>query len=275
MLKTRPGFTLIEALVALVLTAIIGAAVTGVFISQSKLFDQQEKLGSARAVSRGASNIMMSELRMVEQTGGIVSPATNTKITLRVPYAMGVSCVDAGTLITSRLPVDPFVLSDAGYSGYAYRALDGTYTYVPGGAQPANEAELACTAVNIAILPGGQVRSLAPGTGVGVPPGSPVFLYQIITYEIKASVAVPGTNALWRKTEELNRDEELVAPLGAGAMFRFYVSDAVAAQTAVPADLSTVTGLELVLDGLSERPSADGTLQSVPFETSVFFRNRL
>lgn len=278
LLKTRPGFTLIEALVALVMTAIIGAAVTGVFVAQSTFFDQQEKLGSARAVSRGASNMMLSELRMVERTGGIPAstPPTNTKVTLRVPYSMGVSCVDAGTLISSRLPVHPFVISDAGYSGYAYRDLNGNYTYVEGGAQPANEPATACTAVNVAILPGGNVRALAPGTGVvgGIPPGSAVFIYQIITYEIKASTLVPGTLGLWRKTEALNRDEELVAPLGNGAMFRFYVNDAAVAQDAVPADLSTITGLELVLNGLSERPGADGTLQTVPFETSVFFRNR-
>src|SRR5690606_29287486 len=91
MLKNRAGFTLAEVLIALTLTAIIGAAVTGVFVSQSRFFDHQEKVGAAREVSRGALNIMMSEMRMLHQDSAIVS-ATDRRITLRVPYAFGFVC---------------------------------------------------------------------------------------------------------------------------------------------------------------------------------------
>lgn len=270
----RRGFTIIETLVALVLTAVIGAAVTGVFITQSTFFDTQEKVGAARAVSRGASNVMMSELRMVEQTGGVVA-ATSSSITVRVPYAMGVACDASSNLIVSLLPVDEFVLDDAGYSGYAYRDLDGTYNYVEGGAQPANASESDCTAVNVTVLTadGGDVVALAPGSTVD--PGTPVLLYQILTYEFKASGIVPGRIGLWREIDETGQDEELVAPVGPAARFRFYVDDDPAADNDPPADLSTITGLELVLDGMSERPRPDGSFQRVPFQTSVFFRNRM
>src|SRR5688572_13317886 len=122
-LKSRAGFTLAEVLVALVLTAVIGAAVTGAFVSQAKFFDQQEKVSFARGVSRGALNMMMSELRMIERTGGVPTATvpTNSSLTVRVPYAMGIVCDNSSTLTLLRLPADPSMLAQPGYSGYAWR----------------------------------------------------------------------------------------------------------------------------------------------------------
>ncbi|HEX6135797.1 MAG TPA: prepilin-type N-terminal cleavage/methylation domain-containing protein [Longimicrobiales bacterium] len=289
MLKNRAGFTLAEVMIALTLTALVGAAVTGMFVSQSRFFDHQEKVGAARAVSRGAMNIMMSEMRMIEQDSGIVS-ATNRRITLRVPYAFGVVC-DASVLnglTLSMLPTDQAVLADSGYSGFAYRSASGDYTYVSGLTFPVAGGVGTCSASG--LIPGGNgiVPDTTGGTGAfagnaiqipltigSLPPGTPVFLYQLITYEFKPSVNVPGNRvALWRRIHRTNQDDELVAPFDTTAKFRFYVNDAPSAQTAVPSPLSDVTGIEIVLDAISERPESNGSHQTVPLTTSVFFKNR-
>jgi prepilin-type N-terminal cleavage/methylation domain-containing protein len=281
MMKARPGFTLVEVLIALTLTAVLGAAMMGAFVSQSRFFDHQDKLGAARAVSRGALNIMMSEMRMVEKGGGIVPTPTNTELELRVPYVFGMVCsTAASTLTVTTLPADLSGIGSMDFSGWAFRGSSGAYTYM--------EAPIIATALTNAV--GGPVCNTAgivPGTGIvpggtvvtvplsGATPavGTPVFLYRRITYEFAPSAAVSGI-ALWRHVDgELNA-EELVAPFDNTARFRFFESDAASAQDAVPTTLSDVTGIEIVLDAVSERPNGDGTFQTVPLTTAVHFRNR-
>jgi hypothetical protein len=272
MLSRRAGFSLVEALVSLVLLGILGTAFTSAFISQTRFYDQQEKTDFARDVSRGALNMMLSELRMLEQRGGVAS-ATNWRLTLRVPYALGLVCDNSGSITATLLPVSSAVLADSGYSGYAYRRLDGQYVYVTGTSTPAAAGAAMCTAQGITVTPGATVVHLAPATGAAVI-GEPILLYQNITYEFKPSSRVPGRMALWRRIDARGRDEELVAPFDTAAKFRFYANDARTAQTAVPSPLSSITGIELNLDALSERPRSDGTFAAVPFQTSIFFRNR-
>jgi prepilin-type N-terminal cleavage/methylation domain-containing protein len=279
LLKARPGFTLVELIVAMVLTAVIGAAITGVFVTQARFFDAQEKVAFARGVSRGGMNIIVSELRMLEQGGGIVS-ATNHRITLRAPYAMGLVCGNQSQLTISRLPVDSMALNDAGFAGLAYRDADSTFVYVPSNIKPERDKGISvCLNAGITIMSGPTPNQMGRAEQFSsVPPkapavGAPIFLYQVITYEFRTS---SGRTGLWRRVDSAASpvDEELVAPFDSTAGFRFYVNDSPTAQTAVPATLSTVTGIELTLDGLSDRPARDGSRQRVPLTTSVFFKNR-
>jgi hypothetical protein len=115
-----------------------------------------------------------------------------------------------------------------------------------------------------------------PG-GAGL--GTPIFLYQRIRYEFKASTAVPGKIGLYRTVIAPNggeTTEELVAPFANTAGWKFFVvNGGSVAQAAAPANLADIRGLELHLDGTSEsiavtRPAAE----IAPFTTAVFFKNR-
>jgi prepilin-type N-terminal cleavage/methylation domain-containing protein len=275
MLKSRAGFTLAEVLVALTLTAVLGAALTGAFVSQSKFFDKQEKVGAARAVTRSSLNMLLSELRMVERTGG-VEAAEADSLTINVPYAMGLYCGVSGTTMhISVLPADSFMLANAGYSGFAYRTSDSTYTYEDRNVPPSDGADSECTglAQPVTVLDG--VLDIPLGQA-GLKAGTAILLYQQVSYVFRASTSVPGTTALWRRVHHtLPVEEELVAPFAPTAGFGYYVGDVVASQPSVAAaSLDLVTGIELTLDGLSERPESDGTHQTAPYSTSIFFKNR-
>jgi len=193
-----------------------------------------------------------------------------------------------------------------GYSGFAWRKNDtGVYTYVPGTGLPAFPGTAECTtaAANpmlplgyqgnvaapfaIATLPSingspaAQVVSLTSGVGLLAPPNGPevgsiVFLYRTIRYEFKASAAVPGAIGLWRTTQGIGGStEELAAPFANTARVNFYVLNNAAPQAAVPADLTTIRGLELVLDGRSDRaPQGSAAPKTATVRTSVFFENR-
>jgi prepilin-type N-terminal cleavage/methylation domain-containing protein len=280
MLKIRPGFTLIEMIAALTLTAIIGAAVTGLFISQSRFYDAQEKVGFARGVSLGALNIMMSEMRMVDRDNALAAIPTRTSVTIRVPYAFGAVCaVGLGGITFSRLPADTVAIAGASQAGYAYRGANGINHYVAT-TSITPRAATACTDLvpGVKTFPadsgGGVFEVPAASSASALTPGTPLFLYQVVTYEFRESVEVPGRIGLWRSVRHGDLDEELAAPFDTTAGFQFYVDDARGAEPLPPASLSRITGFELILDGVSERPSADGTFQRVPLTTSVFFRNR-
>jgi prepilin-type N-terminal cleavage/methylation domain-containing protein len=287
---TRRGFTLIELLISLIVTAIVGAALLRLVIGQARFMDQQEASREARSVARSGINRLLSDLRAVENgsaaVGGLEAAAVGGQdFTIRVPYAFGVVCSHALAVTTvSLLPVDAALYAEPGFSGFAWRNEAGVYTYFTGVAIAAGTA-LNCqnagpdsihTLPSINGSPAGQRINLTGLNLLPVPPrGSIMFLYRRIRYEFKASVVVPGRIGLWRTTLSGGATEELAAPFDATARVNFYVGNAAVAQAAVPAQLSTVRGLELVLNGMSERaPSGTTAPKSALVTTSVFFENR-
>lgn len=285
---SRGGFTLVELLLSMIVTAIIGAALVRMTLAEARFMDQQEAWRSARSVSRSGINRLVSDLRMVEAIGGVsAAVAGGQDFTIRVPYAFGTMCSTAGGVTTlSLLPVDSAMFNAPGFSGFAWRNnATGTYTYqstavsltVPG--TPAN-----CTAAvprPVAILgsingsPAGQTVNVVGNVNPVPQVGSIFFLFRLVRYEFKNSVAVPGRLGLWRTTVSGGGTEEIAAPFDNTARVNFYVLNSATAQAAVPASLGDIRGLELVLNGMSERtPGGSTTPKTANVTTSVFFENR-
>jgi prepilin-type N-terminal cleavage/methylation domain-containing protein len=301
-IKARRGFTLVELLLSLVVTAIVGGALVRMVVSQARFMDQQEAWRVARSVSRSGINRLMSDLRAVEATQGVEAAAAGGQnFTIRVPYAFGILCrVNANVTTVSLLPVDSAMFAAPGYSGFAWRHnTSGGYTYVPGTGLPSFPGPNDClnalpmgyqgnlaapfaitTLPSINGSPAGQVVNLTSGAGLVAPPlgpavGSIIFLYRTIQYEFKASVAVPGRIGLWRTTLGIGGGtEELAAPFANTARVNFYVLNNPTPQAAVP-PLGDIRGLELVLDGMSEQtPGGSTAPKTSNVRTSVFFENR-
>lgn len=290
----RKGFTLVELLLSLVVTAIVGAALIRMVLGQAQFMDQQEAWRGARSVSRSGINRLMSDLRAVEAVGGVEAAVVGGQdFTIRVPYAFGVMCRTNANLTTvSLLPVDATMFAAPGYSGFAWRSRAGVYTYVPGTALPTIPGTIAdCTGAlplgfgittlgSINGSPPGQVANLTHPAAFAAPPAGPdvgsiVFLYRRVRYEFKNSGVLPGRVGLWRTLVSTGDTEELAAPFANTARVNFYVLNNATAQAAVPADVSTIRGLELVLDGMSERtPSGSTAPKTTNIRTSVFFENR-
>jgi prepilin-type N-terminal cleavage/methylation domain-containing protein len=292
---SRRGFTLIELMLSLIVSAIVGAALIRIVLSQARYMDQQEAWRVARNVSRSGINRLMSDLRAVEATQGVEAAAAGGQdFTIRVPYAFGMLCSTVANLTTvSLLPVDSAMFAAPGYSGFAWRNAAGTYTYIPGTALPSLPGTPGnCTAAlpvgypvytlgAINGSPAGQTTNLAhAGTLPTAQPngalvGSIVFLYRRVRYEFKASVAMPGRTALWRTVVTTGATEELAAPFANTARVNFYVLNDPVVQAAVPANLGDIRGLELVLDGMSEQtPGGSSAPKTASVRTTFFFENR-
>jgi prepilin-type N-terminal cleavage/methylation domain-containing protein len=297
---TRRGFTLIELMITLIVTAIVGAAMVRLTVGQARFMSKQEAWRSARSVSRSGINRLVSDLRVVENgsaaaLGGVTAAAAGGQdFTIRVPYAFGVVCsINGGNNVTaSLLPVDSAMFAAGGQSGFAVRSPAGVYTYYPlqnlntppglgvlnnCTAPAAPDLPIVAPFPSINGSPAGQVVVLiTPAALAPVPPkGAILFLYRRIRYEFKASVAVPGRNGLWRTLLDGGLTEEIAAPFDNSARVNFYVLNNATAQAAVPANLYDIRGFELVLNGMSERaPEGTTTTPVANVTTSVFFENR-
>ncbi len=291
----RRGFTLVELLLSLIVTAVVGAALVRMVLGQARFMDQQEAWRGARAVARGGVNRLASDLRMVEATNGVFAAvAGGQDFTVRVPYAFGVVCLAAGnTLTLSMLPVDSAMYNAPGHSGFAVRADDGSYAYYTSTVPdliPANIGNGNCTGVaapdkpitTLASMNGSPAGNTITVTATAAfnPPvkkGQIVFLYRRIRYQFKNSVALAGRTGLFRAPVDAvgGPEEEIATPFAATARVNFYVLNNAVAQAAVPGTLGDIRGFELVLDGMSERaPQGSATYKTANVRTSVFFENR-
>jgi len=281
--RMRPGFSLAELIVGIVLLAIVAVLFTRLIVSQARFFDRQATSNAARNVSRGSLNRVVSDLRMVEAEGGVLA-ATTTSVTVRVPYAMGVVCLTSGSPLAtevSLLPVDSVMYNAPGFYGYGWRDnLTGAFAYVEAGAAVGPVVVTgACTSNQITTVTNGIRVSLTPGLPAGATLGTPILLFRRIRYEFLPSVLVPGSTGLFRTVIYPNAStttEELAAPFASTAKFAFFTISSQTAQASPPADLTTLRGFELHFDGMSERtPSGKTVRATAPFTTAVFFRNRL
>ena len=288
----RRGFTLIELLISLIVSAIVGGALVRMVLSQARFMDQQEAYRGARSTARGGLNRLLSDLRAVEATGGLEAAAAGGQdFTIRVPYAWGIMCSTTGVLTTlSLLPVDSAMFAAPGFSGFAWRnSTTGAYTYqtaavslttpgTPGNCTAAVPVPIT-TLPSINGSPAGQtinVGGVVPLVAAGGPPvGSIFFLFRRVHYEFKASTALPGRTGLYRTMLSGGATEEIATPFANTARVNFYVLNATPAQSAVPGTLSNTRGLELKLDGMSERtPGGSAAPKTASVTTSVFFENR-
>lgn len=263
---------MVELMIAMVVATVIGSSLLSLIIIQANFTNEMNALREARAVSKGVGNLLQSEIRMVEVSGGVVV-ADATSITLRTPYSFGVVCGPTGGRTTvSLLPTDTVTLATAAFSGWAFRTSDTEYTYVAGTSLISGTAST-CSTASVRTLAGGWIRDVGPSAVVAE--GTVVFLYQTLRYDFRPSIALPGRTGLWRTPMATGVPEEIAAPFNRGSRFRFYVLDADTAQSLPPADLADLRGIQLVLDGESDVVTLRDSVPKIyNLTVPIFFKNR-
>jgi prepilin-type N-terminal cleavage/methylation domain-containing protein len=272
----RFGFTLIELLIATIVAAILGTALARLLVNDSRFVARQEAMLSARRTARTGLNLANVELRMISD-GGLLD-ASPDSVAVRVPYAFGMVCDRVSSLLyVSLLPYDSLAYATATPDGLAWRKSDGVYAFVSGVGVAASTDSVVCAADSIRVVPDGQTVELS-GTPSGAPNqpemGSIAYLYQNVSYKFAPSTDLPGRLALWRKASGAAY-EELVAPFDTSSGFGFLVGSSTTALASPPADLTTVSGLELRFVGASEfTPRGAADPQVFDLATQVRFANR-
>ncbi len=276
-------------LIAILVLGIIGVAATKMLMAQTRFYDRETNQRTARSIARSGTTVLLSDLRMVQDSGGVDSVTADGKlIRILVPYRFGLVCATSGNVTTaSMLPIDSGTTAYSVYRGFAWRQPTGRYKYV----SPDNPltSDIPVTSTNPASCTGSaagqaQIRTVTangrPGeilnfnspTPSGATVGAPVFFWQRITYSFRTSTVYPNRLGLWRNVEG-GRNEELMAPFDTSSRFKFYKSGDEEATVAPPL-IGEIRGLDLVLTALSPRGTSNNPRESqARLVTSVFFKN--
>jgi prepilin-type N-terminal cleavage/methylation domain-containing protein len=290
MTTRRRGFTLVEIVVSLVIAGIIGGAFMRLLMNQNRYFSKMGNVRGARRIARGASNILLADLRMVQDSGGVDSVTSDGKlIRILVPYRFGLVCgTNATTTTVSMLPTDSGTIAVSVYKGFAWRDST-TRLYSYNWPNNPTGSDIPQPAGNTAICTGNgagqaQIRSLSvagrtsdildlhTNSASGARVGAPLFFFQRITYSFRTSGVYPGRMGLWRNVDG-GRNEEIMSPFDTAAGFRFYESGK-DVPDAVPPAAPLIRGVDLVLSAVGPRAvSGDTSSSQSKVVTSVFFKN--
>ena len=282
----RSGFSLLELLVAMVVTAVLGMALVRTMMFSNRYVNRLEYGREARGTVRAALNLASSELRMVSANTGIET-ATVTSLTLRVPFRVGLACTSTagipGVLVATFMPADTSIAgSSLGYNGFGHLQSTGEYAYVNSSFTPTTGANSSCTLppASLSLVPGSAVL-VTTGVSLATPiaPATPVILWRRVRYAFAPSVVNPGRTAFWRHQLDNNNaiilSEELAAPLHERSRFGFFINNDRVSSDTLPTALADLRGIELRLSGESAR-IARGTTQAEQsrLRMSIFFLNR-
>jgi prepilin-type N-terminal cleavage/methylation domain-containing protein len=300
--RARRGFSLGELMISMTLIAIIGVSMTKLIVTQSRASNKQVQQRNARSVSRGALAIMESELRAVEQStafsnGDALLTSLGTPVprpspitfVVNVPWAVGVKCTANRVAL---LPIDSIsaAIGIGNTVGVAWRGANDRYVYDPVPTADASGSATdfsACTNNGIAAtgadaMPSMRMVTLTGAGASGGIPGTPIMLFYRVKYEFRPSTTVPGRIGLFRSVANggatFGTPEELIAPFGTTAGFRYFVGTNRTPIFSVPStlNLETISGVYLDLHGQSEtRPQGQTAYETANFETAIFFRNRI
>jgi prepilin-type N-terminal cleavage/methylation domain-containing protein len=289
---SRRGFSLVEIITALTILAIIGSAMTKMILSQTRGYQYDSGGRRSRATARSAMNIMITDLRMTQDNGGVsyIDATNHRRVDVRVPVGIGMVCTVGGSsLVMAITPVDSFQMASIKFGGYAVRnATTGIYSYVAGGAMSAgNVNDCHGNGVYSDTVPiGGRTGSVVQVSGTppaGTARGSMAMIWQTVRYSFDSSKVFPGRAGLYRiVTGSTTADtNELVAPFSWNARFKYYTTMSRSGstvddspKTTAPADLNTVRGLQIYLaaEASDTVPGYKGP-KKTPVTTAVFFKN--
>ena len=294
--RARRGFSVLEIITSLVIVAILGVSMTKLILGQARSFQMDNGGRRARAAARAAMNILITDLRMTQDFGGVqlLDATNNRRIDVKVPLVFGVVCeVNISNVVLALVPVDSFQMAAAKYGGFAVRnTTSGVYGY----STPSAADTIQSTSVNRChagpnmwadtMTASGRAGRVVVASGVppvGTAVGSPAFVWQTVTYEFKNSAIYPGTLGLYRTirgragTDTLS--EELIAPFASTARFAYYTNpsqslDRPTLTAPAAAAYNTLRGFQIQLPAVTaDTVPGRGRPQQATVTTAVFFKN--
>jgi len=247
--SSRTGFTLVEMLMAMVVTAMIGTALIALLLGQTRFYRKNDDLLHAQQSVRAAIDLMASELRMGSPTDLIAASADS--VSLRFDLLRAIVCDSTAADEATLFILDSVSNANlrGGVSGSAVSGpFDSTFVYADGwtGTLSSTGGAAKSTCINLGSptsLPDAAYRRITGWSGnfhgVGVPNrGTLVRVYGRLTYRFAPSGFGAGIG-LWRGRQEL------VSPFEAGAAFGFVMKGGSVQAKVSTGNLRNVLGIRI------------------------------
>ena len=283
-MRRRRGFTLLETLIALVLSSLVIVLVSSTFLAQNRAQATNAALAAAHDNVRAATDVVARELRSSMRDGiAVAGPRT---LTVRSPVAVVSVCGRSGFFGTN---VD--VHADGGVPGLAREEIAGvavldessgvwdyettTWSFIDGG----SFGSAARCAGNGADTLGiahefHSIRRLFFLYGLfGVPDvGEVLMLFREVTFRIAPSALEPGTLALFRQPYG-GEAVELASGMDSTTAFRYRAGGTSYQDTVTAGSVGSVDGVRLIVN--ARRSTGAGPDAEVVFgvTTNLLLRN--
>lgn len=271
--RDRRGFTLIEALVALVLSSVVIVLVSGTFLAQSRYYSSQTLNVRAHDNARVATGRLASEIRSTMEDGFVVAgPRT---LTIRSPMVLAMVCdrvssqvrvhFEGGVSQLATNEVAGVALRDAGTGAWTYQnaswsTLDGGFIGAAGACAD-NGADTA------AAVP--EFQEIAQlGVLFGTPPdeGDLVMFFRETTFRIQQSTLDTLTLGLYRR-EYGGSLVEFATGMDTTAQFQYRTGGTTYADTVSSSSVGDIDAVRIVAD--ARLPARSGGQEDITFGWSV------
>ena len=216
--RSAGGFTLVEMLIALVITGVMAGGVITLLMGQNRFYGSTDDVVYAEQSLRATSDLLGSEIRGISPRGDVVSAGPQT-LTFRMDMHRGVVChVDASDDVYVFMYSDVTAPNLGGSTGVAFReAYSGSAFAYQDGFDPLGIRQVAADATSSVATTcesngGPAVSANDPGQywlfptwpGATAPPdGAVLRVFGEVTYEFKASGFSTGGTGIFRNSQEL------------------------------------------------------------------------
>ena len=199
--RSSEGFTLIEVLIALLISSIITGVIFQTLRASGRFVQTQDAFQEVQQNTRGTLELLTSELRGVSEWG--LRQASAGGMSIRSPRVWGIVCAPTNTASTS---VDVTVPTLSGVDYTVNPVWSRVAARINGNWSPfarVNEVSDGTNSCNGQMLPAGverrrvstqreppgaplDVPSLSVGTGYATPqPGDTIYLFDWVTYRVE------------------------------------------------------------------------------------------
>lgn len=274
--RSRPGFTLVELLITMVLLALVGAAVVTVVVRQQRFYRSTSALMDTRAQIRQMASVLPMDLRGISSAGGDISVMTDSALEFRSSFGSAIVCtLSSSTVIVltprngakglrltsfTRTPVvgDSIALYDVNTSP---RATDDRWTLhqITAISQVTGDVSTGCRsttglvqAVDMTTSNPSYRITISPSRPTTLTVGAPVRLYRRVRYSLFKAAdglsylgyrdCLPGRTPICSVTQPIAGpylDYSAPGTHLSGLEFAYY--DSTGAVTAVPANVARIS----------------------------------
>ncbi len=269
---SRAGFTLVETIIALLLSTAVVILVSTTFLVQNRYYAEQVQQTGVHDNARSATELMAAEIRSVMADGVVVAGART--LTIRTPITMAVVCnrqanfadvyTFGGEDAIDTLDVGGVALRDEVTGAWTYG--NATWNTINGaGGNPAPD----CFA-NGADTVGARnqfhrLKGLAPITGLP-DEGDVLMIFRETTFSIGTSAMDSTVLGLFR-TRYSGSPEEYATGLDTTAQFQYRTGGSSYSDTVTSANLADIDVVRVIAD--ARKPAPTGGVDDVTFGWSV------
>lgn len=228
-MESQAGFTLVEALVALVISGLLASAMLSLMLGQSRFYERTDDQIWAEQSNRATFDLVSSELRMASSADLLA--AQPDSVAVRFDIMRAIVCDSTAADVAALMAYDTVAAwgLDGGFLGTAYsdpyaEEFEYADAFMPTTVSTGSGPKATCVANGApSTNPDNTYAEMSGWSGQftsGVPDrGSMVRFYSRLSYHFAPSTFFTARTALWRGTQEL------VGPYEDDAAFSFVMDD--------------------------------------------------